>query len=159
MRKRLFIGPLLLLWVSLGLAFGQDLLAQVPQPGPEGTTKSAKKIPKKKQLKKGDGQATGFTKKPKVKSIPSQTQIETQGAKPESGKIRATQTEPKGKNEEEIVTSFGRKTRIDFEDLLIEGQTKKADTVYLFERTESKINSLVKIRKDFRKEIMESYLE
>lgn len=74
-------------------------------------------------------------------------------------KVRAAQKKKKTAEEQAIVTSMGGKTRIDFADLLIEGQTKKADTVYLFERTESKLESLVKIRKDFRKEIMDSYLE
>ncbi len=74
-------------------------------------------------------------------------------------KVISVKKKKKTAAENEIITTFGGKTRIDFADLLIEGQTKKADTVYLFERTESKIDSLVKIRKDFRNEIMNSYLE
>ena len=129
-----------------------------PEAADEANAAAVPKIgAKKKASKKEKGTQTSVkAKKPKAKpAAPSESEISTV----DKGKIRATQSETKNKNEEEIVTSFGKKTRIDFEDLLIEGQTKKADTVYLFERTESKINSLIKVRKDFRREIMESYLE
>ena len=88
-----------------------------------------------------------------LKSYASGTKKKPKNSK---SKVRASSNK---KREQEIITTMGGKTRIDFSDMLIEGQTKKADTVYLFERTESKIDSLVKIRKDFRQEIMESYLE
>lgn len=41
-------------------------------------------------------------------------------------------------------------TRIDFDDRLIQGQTNKSGAVYLFDRKETGINSMVKRRKTFR---------
>lgn len=41
-------------------------------------------------------------------------------------------------------------TRIDFDDRLIQGQTNKSGAVYLFDRKETGITSMVKRRKSFR---------
>ncbi len=47
-------------------------------------------------------------------------------------------------------TSFSGPTRIDFDDRLIQGQTNKSGAVYLFDRKETGISSMVKRRKSFR---------
>lgn len=47
-------------------------------------------------------------------------------------------------------TQFRGPTRIDFDDRLIQGQTNKSGAVYLFDRKESGISSMVKRRKSFR---------
>lgn len=47
-------------------------------------------------------------------------------------------------------TSFRGPTRIDFDDRLIQGQTNKSGAVYLFDRKETGISSMVKRRKSFR---------
>lgn len=47
-------------------------------------------------------------------------------------------------------TQFSGPTRIDFDDRLIQGQTNKSGAVYLFDRKESGISSMVKRRKSFR---------
>ena len=44
-------------------------------------------------------------------------------------------------------------TRIDFDDRLIQGQTNKAGAVYLYERKELQVRSMVKMRESFRDEI------
>jgi hypothetical protein len=41
-------------------------------------------------------------------------------------------------------------TRIDFDDRLIQGQTNKSGAVYLFDRKETGISSMVRRRKSFR---------
>ncbi len=41
-------------------------------------------------------------------------------------------------------------TRIDFDDRLIQGQTNKSGAVYLFDRKETGISSMVKRRKSFK---------
>jgi hypothetical protein len=46
--------------------------------------------------------------------------------------------------------------RIEFDDRLIQGQTNKANAIYLFERRESALRSLLKKRTDFRDEIDET---
>ncbi|MEQ8275210.1 MAG: hypothetical protein RMA76_43515 [Deltaproteobacteria bacterium] len=47
-------------------------------------------------------------------------------------------------------TQFRGPTRIDFDDRLIQGQTNKSGAVYLFDRKETGISSMVKRRKSFR---------
>jgi len=47
-------------------------------------------------------------------------------------------------------------TRIDFDDRLIQGQTNKSGSVYLYDRKELKIRSMVKKRENFRDEIVGS---
>src|SRR6478672_10002251 len=44
-------------------------------------------------------------------------------------------------------------TRIDFDDRLIQGQTNKAGAVYLYDRKELEVRSMVKLRESFRQEI------
>lgn len=47
-------------------------------------------------------------------------------------------------------------TRIDFDDRLIQGQTNKSGSVYLYDRKELKIRSMIKKRDNFRDEIIGS---
>ena len=47
-------------------------------------------------------------------------------------------------------------SRIEFDDRLIQGQTNKANAIYLFERRASELRTLVKKRKHFHREIDES---
>jgi hypothetical protein len=47
-------------------------------------------------------------------------------------------------------------TRIDFDDRLIQGQTNKSGSVYLYDRKELKIRSMIKKRDNFRDEIVGS---
>ncbi len=46
--------------------------------------------------------------------------------------------------------------RIDFDDRLIQGQTNKSGAVYLYDRKELKIRSMIKKRENFREEIVGS---
>ncbi|MCB0308095.1 MAG: hypothetical protein KDD48_01880 [Bdellovibrionales bacterium] len=50
------------------------------------------------------------------------------------------------------------KTRVDFSDMQIRGQTKNADTVYMYDRGQLDQKSQIKVREDYRKEIMEKPL-
>jgi hypothetical protein len=47
-------------------------------------------------------------------------------------------------------------SRIEFDDRLIQGQTNKANAIYLFERRASELRSLVRPRQHYHKEIDES---
>ncbi len=49
-------------------------------------------------------------------------------------------------------------TRIDFDDRMIQGQTNKAGSVYLYDRKQLTIPSLTKIPENFRAQI-EGYLD
>ena len=46
-------------------------------------------------------------------------------------------------------------TRIEFDPRAVEGQTKKSGGIYLFQRKEAEIKSLVKRKRSFRQEIFE----
>ena len=46
-------------------------------------------------------------------------------------------------------------SRIEFDDRLVQGQTNKANAIYLFERRESALRSLLKKRTNFHDEIDE----
>ncbi|MFH1263871.1 MAG: hypothetical protein V1495_10585 [Pseudomonadota bacterium] len=50
----------------------------------------------------------------------------------------------------------GRKTRVNFDELVVHGQTKKADAVYVFDRGSLTQKDLTTQRKDYRKEILET---
>lgn len=46
--------------------------------------------------------------------------------------------------------------RVDFDDRLIQGQTNKSGAIYIFERKNSEIHSMVRRRTSFREEILRS---
>jgi hypothetical protein len=50
-------------------------------------------------------------------------------------------------------------TRIDFDDRLIQGQSNKSGAVYLFDRKESALRSMVHRRTSFRDEIVKDVLD
>lgn len=50
-------------------------------------------------------------------------------------------------------------TRIDFDDRLIQGQTNKSGAVYLFDRKETGISSMVKRRKSFKQLTVETVFD
>ncbi len=52
--------------------------------------------------------------------------------------------------------SFNRKTVINFEDDTIEGDLKTPDAVYLEARKKMRHRSLIRIRQDFRREVLGS---
>jgi hypothetical protein len=50
-------------------------------------------------------------------------------------------------------------TRIDFDDRLVQGQSNKSGAVYLFDRKESALRSMVHRRTSFRDEIVKDVLD
>ena len=50
-------------------------------------------------------------------------------------------------------------SRIDFDDRLVQGQTNKSGAVYLYDRKELKVRSMVQRRDNFREEILSSVYE
>lgn len=55
----------------------------------------------------------------------------------------------------QAATGFKRPSRMEFDERLIMGQSLKSGAVYLFERKDSEIQSMLRIRKDYRKELLE----
>jgi hypothetical protein len=113
-------------------------------------TSTKKTVKKSKSAKKTTKQAKSATKA--LKSASKKSAVKRPGKKV---------IKSKNYNEPTInaaVTTRGGRTRINFEDLLIQGQLKRSDTIYLFNRGENQLRSLVKKREDFRREIYENYL-
>ncbi|MGI5861787.1 MAG: hypothetical protein ACOX6T_06970 [Myxococcales bacterium] len=87
---------------------------------------------------------------------------------PESAETRAATAEPpasagagapKSEASAEGVARAPRgPTRIDFDDRLIQGQTNKSGAVYLFDRKELSVRSMVKQRTSFRDQIVRDVL-
>lgn len=58
-----------------------------------------------------------------------------------------------------LAQGFSGPTRIDFDDRLIQGQTKKAGSVYIYNRQQIEIDSLVRIKRSFRSKIIRTVFE
>lgn len=50
--------------------------------------------------------------------------------------------------------TFRRARHIEFDERLIMGQSLKAGALYLFERKDSEIQSMIKVREDYREELL-----
>lgn len=74
---------------------------------------------------------------------------------PAAAPAAAPQGAPEGSTTAEGAPVRGP-TRIDFDDRLIQGQTNKSGSVYLYDRKELKIRSMIKKRDNFRDEIIGS---
>ncbi len=85
--------------------------------------------------------STAATKRP---SAPVNNSPAPDAALPASGDATASGSSVRGP------------TRIDFDDRLIQGQTNKSGAVYLYDRKELKIRSMIKKRENFRDEIVGS---
>ena len=70
---------------------------------------------------------------------------------PAAGGAEGDQNAGKGVN---TPGSLKRSNRIEFDERLIVGQSLKSGAIYLFQRKDSEIQSMVKIRKDFREELL-----
>jgi len=56
----------------------------------------------------------------------------------------------------ELMGSHRGPARVDFDDRLVQGQTNKSGAIYIFERKNSEIHSMVRRRTSFREEILRS---
>lgn len=54
------------------------------------------------------------------------------------------------------LVKYREKTVIDFEDVMLEGQIKKPSGQFLIDRSKTKFNSLINLKKDFNKELVRS---
>ena len=67
----------------------------------------------------------------------------------------AAETTPPPQASSDAPVAHHGPTRIDFDDRLIQGQTNKAGAVYLYDRKELQVRSMVHLRESFRQEIYE----
>ena len=54
------------------------------------------------------------------------------------------------------LVKYREKTVIDFEDVMLEGQIKKPSGQFLIDRSKTKFNLLINLKKDFNKELIRS---
>ncbi len=59
-----------------------------------------------------------------------------------------------GKQRSAPAGALKRARHLEFDERLIMGQSLKSGAVYLFERKDSEIQSMLKIRKDYRQELL-----
>jgi hypothetical protein len=52
------------------------------------------------------------------------------------------------------ISSFKRARHMEFDERLIMGQSLKSGALYLFERKDSEIQTMLKIRRDYRQELL-----
>ncbi len=86
------------------------------------------------------------------------------GKAPVVGAVQSTQAPTKAvesapAKEVSAATAPRGPTRIDFDDRLIQGQSNKSGAVYLFDRKESALRSMVHRRTSFRDEIVKDVLD
>lgn len=98
---------------------------------------------------KGKGKATRPITLPAAKKPPKETKpkdVKPPTRTPE----KATESTPAPDTTGVPTGELRGPTRIDFDDRLIQGQTNKSGAVYLFDRKETGISSMVRRRKSFR---------
>lgn len=94
----------------------------------------------------GDGDAHAKSRKrSKKKTVRQKPEIKLRDAPPPGGDEPAPTTSAPPQR---------GPTRIDFDDRLVQGQTNRSGSVYLYDRKELKSRSMVKKRESFREEIV-----
>ena len=58
-----------------------------------------------------------------------------------------------------VAQSYRGPTRVNFDERLIKGQTTKAGSVYIFDRQQSEVRSLVNRKRSFRHKILRTVFE
>jgi hypothetical protein len=96
--------------------------------------------------------ASGGKRRPKAKSPEPATQGAEQQAAAKGAEAQGSDARADG------ARAARGPTRIDFDDRLIQGQTNKSGAVYLFDRKELQVRSMVKQRSSFRDQIVRDVL-
>lgn len=92
---------------------------------------------------------------PKKKGAPAAAPAAAPSAK-KAPTVNLKSPTPEAAPAEAAAPSVRGPTRIDFDDRLIQGQTNKSGAVYLYDRKELKVRSMIKKRESFRDEIVGS---
>jgi hypothetical protein len=133
-----------LLAAGLALAFASTATPALA--APDKPVKVAQKS------KKGKGKAD--KEKPVDKPV---ERVAPEGARVDPRTAPSSAADAGGAGGGGVALPAGRgMSRIEFDDRLVQGQTNKANAIYLFERRESALRSLLKKRTDFHEEIDET---
>lgn len=103
---------------------------------------------------RGHARATHKASSSKKKHPPRSKRNAEPPAKPPEAPPPADAPAPEAQNDAPV--QHHGPTRLDFDDRLIQGQTNKAGAVYLYERKELQVRSMVRLRENFRPEIYDS---
>lgn len=143
------LGPMILRLLVLSALVGFTLVS-APAPawaaGGEAAPDKPVKVAQKAKKGKGKGTPDKGGDKPAEKA-PEGARVDPRTA-PSAG-------DASGAGAAEVGARRGM-SRIEFDDRLVQGQTNKANAIYLFERRESSLRSLLKKRTDFHEEIDET---
>jgi hypothetical protein len=140
----------------LGAAVACALTLSISAPAEAAPDKPDKPVKVAQKAKKGKGKGDKGDKgdkgekaadKPADKAAPEGARVDPRTA-PSAG-------DASGASAADVGTRRGM-SRIEFDDRLVQGQTNKANAIYLFERRESSLRSLLKKRTDFHEEIDET---
>jgi hypothetical protein len=135
-RSSVQIAPILL-WCVLILS-GSLLLSALPREALAEKTQKAKPKKPPPKVTQPPKKTSGTSPKVDTKAFPRGTASPSEGETPKSAPAGGVSEELRGP------------TRIDFDDRLIQGQTNKSGAVYLFDRKETGIASMVRRRKSFK---------
>ena len=115
-------------------------LTSLPQPAPSRAVTSVRLA--KDTKKKAAGKKAG----PAEKAAPEGARVDPRAAPPPEAAVVPGNGESARRG----------MARIEFDDRLVQGQTNKANAIYLFERRASSMRSLLHKRADFHEEIDET---
>lgn len=139
MRKALFVVAALLLAPALDASPG------VTERGAPGVVRAKDDAPELARRGRGGKKRGGRKKASSSKKV-----------EPRQG--TTTSPEPAPTKAGDVAPQSGP-SRVEFDERLIRGQTNQADAIYLFQRRESALRSLIKKRRSFHREIDEALLE
>jgi hypothetical protein len=112
--------------------------------------------PKPKPKKPTPAPAPAAKSTPAAKGAPSRPET----AKAIEGAVKdADRPPPSGTDQGGGAPAPKGPTRIDFDDRLVEGQTNKSGAVYLYDRKDLQVDTMVKQRSSYREEIARGLLE
>ena len=134
---------------GLVLASAPALAAITTTSEPVIASEAAVKVAKAGKKKKGDKSAD--------KGKPEEKAVERPDEAPRDPRAAEPPPAPAGGGDGGMTNEVRRgMARIEFDDRLIQGQTNKANAIYLFERRESALRSLLRKRTHFHEEIDET---
>ena len=101
----------------------------------------------KRKAKKSKRKSKNITQKHTKKKLTDDKELKA--------KIDKMKKNKNSKKDGESPLLFKRSNRVDFDERIIKGQTAQSGAVYLFQRKDTQLKSLIKTKKSYQKEIVE----
>ena len=139
---------------SLGAVLGSSLLAAVLLVGAPAQASERARVPSERSVSAADEAPQLARRRARQKSSKSRRGKATQ--KPAEEAPAPGEQAPAAQDAGVDAATRRGPTRVEFDERLMQGQTNKANAIYLFQRRESALRSLVKKREHFQAEIDEA---